>query len=188
MNYLWRDGGAEDATLRATKARLMRSMAQATTSSIQRGFLLSQARAYEGLVLVPKVVAPQAEQVAAQPADFVSRHRVRIDPLKAADIDALLRFEFPGQGAVALHIRRGVADFVADPDAYGRSADQTLRLSGEAWRQLYVNEAELADLVTAGQAEVEGDVAGAQVLLDLFDRLNPAKNTILQPPQSIHAP
>ena len=45
---------------------------------------------------------------------------------------ALLRFELPGQGAVALHIRRGVAEFLADPDAYGRSADHTLRPSGEA--------------------------------------------------------
>jgi len=185
LNYLWREAEEPDAELRETKARLMRAMAQATTASIHRAFLLTQALAYEGRVTVPKVVAPQADQVAQDPADFVNRHRVRIDPLKAGDTDALVRFEFPSRPAVGLHIHNGVADFVPEADAYPVRAAVTLKMTGEVWQKLYVNAAELSDLVTAGEASVEGDVAEAEALLGLFDRLVLAKNNILQRPRSI---
>jgi Putative neutral zinc metallopeptidase len=55
-------------------------------------------------------VAPAVEQIkASEPGTFVNYHRARIDPIKAQNTDAMIRFEFTDASnkPVALHVRRG---------------------------------------------------------------------------------
>jgi hypothetical protein len=86
---------------------------------IARTLSLTEALALEGKVTVPRLVPPTVEQIkAADPGEFVNRHRVRIDPVKAKDTVAMVRFEFTDakNEAVALHVRRGVVEYVENPE------------------------------------------------------------------------
>jgi hypothetical protein len=71
--------------------------------------------------------------------------------------------------AESLKIRNGVVDFVADADSNGLGAVATLKMSGEPWQRLYVNEAELADLISSGDVVVAGNADQAVALLNLFE-------------------
>jgi alkyl sulfatase BDS1-like metallo-beta-lactamase superfamily hydrolase len=183
VGYLWRVD-REDAELRALKADLLRGAALRTTSMIARTFALTEALALEGRATVPRLVAPRIEQItSAEPGEFVNRHRIRIDPIKAQDTDAMIRFEFTdaNDAAVALHVRRGVVEYVDDPDAYYRQADFTLRLTRAVWAQLYLSQATVSDLTDSGAIYVNGDAAACDVVLDLFDAYDPAHNTLVPP-------
>jgi hypothetical protein len=69
------------------------------------------------------------------PGEFVNRYRIRIDPEKSKDTDAVIRFEFTDASnkAVALHVRRGVVDYVESPDHYYRKADFILSQTRDVW-------------------------------------------------------
>jgi alkyl sulfatase BDS1-like metallo-beta-lactamase superfamily hydrolase len=154
---------------------------------------VSQALALEGKVSIPKVVAPTVDQIKAlEPGTFVNYHRVRIDPIKAQDTDAMIRFEFTDAGnkPAALHVRRGVVEYIDDPDRYFRKPDFTIALTRETWAKLYLSEATVRQLAASGEAKVTGDVAACDRVLDLFDKLDPVKNTLVPhiPPLAMHAP
>ena len=71
-------------------------------------------------------VAPTVEQIKApEPGTFVNYHQVRIDPIMAQKTDAMIRFEFTDASnkPVALHVRRGVVQYIEDPDRYFRQPD-----------------------------------------------------------------
>ncbi len=110
--------------------------AQHTTSMIAHPVSITQVLALEGKAKVPRLVPPTVEQIKSfEPGEFVNRYRIRIDPLKAKDTDSMIRFEFTDADntAVALHIRRGVVEYVEDPDHYYRKPDFTLALTREVW-------------------------------------------------------
>jgi alkyl sulfatase BDS1-like metallo-beta-lactamase superfamily hydrolase len=146
---------------------------------------LTETLALEGKVTVPRLVAPAVDQIqAADPGEFVNRHRIRIDPIKAQDTDAMIRFEFTDaqNKAVALHVRRGVVEYVAHPDLYYRRPDFTLALTRETWAKLYLNQATVVQLAGAGALHVTGDAAACDRVLELFDKFDPAKNMLVPPP------
>jgi alkyl sulfatase BDS1-like metallo-beta-lactamase superfamily hydrolase len=183
VGYLWRIDPA-DADTRQLKADLLRAAAQRTTSMIARPLSLTQALALESKVTVPRLVAPTVDQIkAADPGEFVNRHRIRIDPVKAKDADAMIRFEFTDANgkAVALHVRRGVVEYVENPDPYYRRPDFTLALTRETWAKLYLNQATVVQLAGAGALQVMGDAAACDRVLDLFDQFEVAKNTLIPP-------
>ena len=98
VGYLWRLD-PNDAELRRLKADLLRTAAQHTTSMIARTFSLTEALALEGKATVPRLLPPTVAQIKSfEPGEFVNRHRVRIDPVKAKDTDAMIRFEFTDAG------------------------------------------------------------------------------------------
>jgi len=69
-------------------------------------------------------VAPTVEQIKApEPGTFVNYHQVRIDPIMAQKTDAMIRFEFTDASnkPVALHVRRGVVQYIEDPDRISAS-------------------------------------------------------------------
>jgi alkyl sulfatase BDS1-like metallo-beta-lactamase superfamily hydrolase len=174
VGYLWRLD-PNDAELRRLKPDLLRTAAQHTTSMIARPMSLSAALALEGKVKVPRLVPPTLESIKSfEPGEFVNRHRVRIDPIKAKDTDAMIRFEFTDASnkAVALHIRRGVVEYVENADRYYRKPDFTLSLTREAWTKLHLNQATVAQLAGAGELKVTGDAAACDRVLDLFDRFD----------------
>jgi alkyl sulfatase BDS1-like metallo-beta-lactamase superfamily hydrolase len=138
--YLWRVE-PDNTELRRLKADLLRAAAQRTTSMIARTLALTEALALEGKATVPKLVAPTADQFTSfEPGEFVNRYRIRIDPAKASDTDTMIRFEFTDASntAVALHVRRGVVEYVENPDRYYRKPDFTLALTRAAWAKLYL--------------------------------------------------
>jgi alkyl sulfatase BDS1-like metallo-beta-lactamase superfamily hydrolase len=161
----------DDAEVKQLKADLLRSSAHAATASLTRAFMLSQALALEGKARLPRVIPPNAAQIAGNPPRFVDELRVRIDPIKAQDTDAVMRFDFVDgtQPSVALHVRRGVAQFVATPANYAHKADYVLRLNAETFAALFLNKQALAELLAGNKVELTGDRAQASAFLALFD-------------------
>src|SRR5262249_34637196 len=152
VNYVYRVD-PQDANARKLKAELLRRSAQASTSMLTRSIMLSQALALEGKIDLPTLVAPEAAEIAADPVKFVRVYRIRVDPVKAKDIDSVVQFNFTDgkKQSVAMHIRHGVVEYIEKPDAYYRSADIILELTSAAWAKLYRNEATVGNLIKAGQ-------------------------------------
>jgi alkyl sulfatase BDS1-like metallo-beta-lactamase superfamily hydrolase len=171
--YLWRIDPT-DAKLRQFRADLLRAAAQRTTSMIARTLSLTETLALEGKTTVPLLVPPTVEQIVSfEPGEFVNRHRIRIDPAKAKDTDSMIQFEFTDADnkTVALHVRRGVVEYVDNPDSYYRKPDFNLTLTRETWAKLHLNQATVKDLADAGDLRITGDVTACDAVLDLFDPL-----------------
>lgn len=181
VNYVYKLD-PDNKQVRQIKADALRKMGQLAVGSIGRSFLLSEARALEGKESIPKLVPPSPAVIAASPATFVQYHRVRIDPRKAEKTDSVIAFAF-GDRTVGLHVRRGVVEFLPDPDKHERKADVALAMDGATWAKLYLNQADLKSLVESGAARVtSGTLSQASALLDLFDTFDPAMNVTVRPP------
>ena len=173
-----------DKEVRQLKADILRQLAYRTTGSIARGFLLTEALALEGKVKSPLTIMPAAEIVAGSPATFVDYYRIRIDPGKSKDTDKVIEFVFADQKdhAVALHIRRGVAEFVPEPATYLKKADYVLKLDGKTWASVYLGTADMAEEIRSKKVKVtKGDEAELAALFNLFDKFNPASNFRIPP-------
>ena len=91
----------------------------------------------------------------------------------------MVAFAFPDK-TVALHVRRGIAEFVPDPTKYLRKPDITLAMDGETWAKLYLNQMDLKQLAESGAVKVtQGDAAAAAKILDLFDKFDPVRNATI---------
>ena len=179
VNYLYRLDPT-DTEARQRKADALRQMAYVSTGANDRAHLMSQALALEGKITLPRVVPPAAETVAALPVTFVDYFRVRIDPVKSGDTDRVLRFDFADGKSAGLHVRRAVAEFIADPDAHPRKPDIVMKLSGAAWAKVYLSAAPVEELIKSGEITVTaGEAADAARVLDLFDRYEPARAVVV---------
>ena len=179
VNYLYRLDPT-DADARKIKAEALRQMAYVSTGANNRAHLMSQALALEGKITLPRVVPPAPETIAAFPDTFVDYFRVRIDPDKSNDTNAVLRFDFPDGTSAGLHVRRAVAEFIEDPDAYPRQADIVLELSPEAWAKVYLSAAPVEELIEGGDITVvTGEADDAILVLDVFDRYDPTRAVVI---------
>jgi alkyl sulfatase BDS1-like metallo-beta-lactamase superfamily hydrolase len=161
-------------------------MAYVSTGANDRAHLMSQALALEGKVTLPRVVPPAPEAIAAFPTNFVDYFRVRIDPAKSGETDCVLRFDFPNDASAGLHVRRAVAEFIEDPDAYPREPDIVLKLSPAAWAKVYLSAAPIDELIEGGEITVTaGDAAEAARVLNLFDRYDPSRALVIPPRSQI---
>ncbi|MDX2454608.1 alkyl sulfatase C-terminal domain-containing protein, partial [Desulfosarcina sp.] len=173
-----------DKEVRQLKADILRQLGYRTTGSIARGFLLTDALALEGKVKSPLMILPSPEIVAGSPATFVDYYRIRIDPEKSKDTDKVVEFVFTEQKdqAVALHIRRGVAEFIPEPSTYLKKADYVVKLDGETWASVYLGTADMAAEIQSQKVEItKGDQTELVALFELFDKFNPASNFKIQP-------
>jgi len=177
-----------DKEVRQLKADLLRAMGHRTTGSIARAFLLTEARALEGEVTYPKIVPPSKETIAGSPETFVDYFRVRIDPKKSEEIDDVIEFVFTDKGnlAVALHVRRGIAEFVPVPADYYKPAGFTLKLDSETWADLYLSAISLSDAIKQGTVKLTGDAEAAEKLFVVFDAFEPTKNYRVPPVEVAH--
>jgi alkyl sulfatase BDS1-like metallo-beta-lactamase superfamily hydrolase len=151
-------------------------MGHRARGSIMRSFALSQALELEGKVNIPRVIPPAIEQIAAAPpAQYLSRYRVRIDPVRSADIDTMVRFVFTDADdtALALHLRRGVVEFIENPDQYPRDADYTLSLDRQTWGRIFLGQGDVSRLIDEGNVVVQGDPVGVVEFFSLFDDFKP---------------
>jgi alkyl sulfatase BDS1-like metallo-beta-lactamase superfamily hydrolase len=108
---------SNDKAARQIKTDAMRNMGQLSYSSIGRSFLISEARGLEGKEQIAKLVPPAPASIAADPATFVNYDRGRIDPRKTESVDKVIAVAFPDR-TVALHVRRGIAEFVPESANY----------------------------------------------------------------------
>lgn len=179
-NYLYRLD-PQDIEVRKTKAEALRQMAYVSTGANDRAHLMSQALALEGKVNIPRLVAPASRVIVESPTTFVNYFRVRIDPDKSGLTDRFLRFDFSNGDSAGLHIRRAVAEFIADPKKHYRAPDVTLAMSPETWSKVYLSSATPKELIDAGDIKVTGDVHEAERVLSLFDRYSMEKAVVIPP-------
>jgi len=171
----------DDKELCRIKADALRKLGQLASGSIGRSFLLSEARALEGKEKIPIRVLPEPGIIGSAPATFVNYHRVRIDPRLAENVDKVVTFTF-GDQTVGLHVRRGVAEFLAEPGKYLRKPDLALAMDGQTWARLYLNQSEISDEIRSGTVQVtQGDVATAIEILALFDKFDTENNVTVRP-------
>ena len=169
--------------LRNLKAELLRQMAYRTTGSIARAFLMTEALTLEGKISYPQLVPPGAEIIAASPETFVDFFRVRIDPVKSEDTDRVIEFVFTDKGnhAVALHVRRGIAEYIPVPAEYLKKSDYVLQMDSETWVGLYLSTVSLEEAVDSGQVKLTGNIKQVAAIFDMFDKFKPAKNYKVPP-------
>jgi len=173
----------KDKEVRQLKADILRQLGYRTTGSIARGFLLSDALALEGKIKSPLVVLPSPEIIAGSPATFVDYYRIYIDPEKSKNTDKVIEFVFTDHKdqTVALHVRRGVVEFIPEPSKYQKKADFVLKLDGKTWAELYLNSTTLGEAISSGKVKVEGEQKEVVVIFDMFDKFQPTKNYMVPP-------
>lgn len=155
---------------RKLKAGCLREMGYRAFATNSRSWYLTQARALEGGVAPVRATPVATAAIVERPGDYVDYFRVRIDPARSADIDRLLVLRLGPDQAYGLHLRGGLADFIADPDRYPRSADVVIALSPQTWALVYNNRGDPTALIDAGTISVErGTPEEAKRLLALFD-------------------
>jgi alkyl sulfatase BDS1-like metallo-beta-lactamase superfamily hydrolase len=169
----------QDMDARQLKADALRQMAYVSTGGSDRAHLMSQALALEGKVNIARVIPPPPAVVSASPTTFVDYFRVRIDPEKSDLTNKFIRFDFSNGTKAGLHIRRAVAEYVAEPEKYHREPDVILALSGETWTKLYVSQATPEELIENGEIKVTGDAEEAARLINLFDRYSPERAVVI---------
>ena len=173
----------KDKEVRQLKADLLRQMAYRTTGSIARAFLMTEALTLEGKIAYPKLVPPSAETIAGSPESFVDYFRVRIDPKKSENTDKIVKFIFTDKGneAVALHVRRGIVEYIPVPSEYYRESDYSIKLDSKTWAGLYLNAVTLNESIENGKVKVEGKSKELTDIFDMFDKFKPTKNYIVPP-------
>ncbi len=171
-----------DQAVRQMKADILRQMGHRTTGSIARAFLLTEALALEGKITYPKLIPPSQEIIAASPdtfVDFSGAHR----PAKSEDTDKVIEFVFTDKGnlGVALHVRRGIAEYLPVPADYYRQPDFVLKLDSEAWAGLYLSTLSFTDAVDSGKVKLTGGKGEMTEIFDMFDRFQPTQNYMVPP-------
>jgi alkyl sulfatase BDS1-like metallo-beta-lactamase superfamily hydrolase len=162
---------------------VLRQLAYLSTGANARSHLLTQALALEGKIVVPRIIPPQPQAIAAAPEVTVDYFRVRIDPKKSGDTDKVLLFDFQGDhSTVGLHIRRAVAEYLEDPDEHYKPGDVIMSLTGEAWAKLYLSQATVLELVKSEEIEMRrGTAKEAEHLIGLFDKYKQEKAVLVAP-------
>ncbi|MCH6233611.1 alkyl sulfatase dimerization domain-containing protein [Cognataquiflexum rubidum] len=175
-NYLFTID-AKDTEARKLLADVYRAMGQTSLSVIGRSFFLSEARALEGEVQIPRVVPPKPDIIAAKPTFFVDMFRVRIDPKKSENTEKMLVFNFSNGTTAGLHVRRGIAEFVPNPANHYRPADISCIVDTKTWADLYLNATTLDEAAKSGGVKMtKGSMEDLKFVMDLFDKFDPAKN------------
>lgn len=182
VNYIYKLN-PKDKDARIFKAKVLRKLAYLSTGANSRSHLLTQALTLEGKIVVPRLIPPQPEFIAAGPETTVNYFRVRIDPEKSGETDKVIVFDFQGDHkTVGLHIRRAVAEYLDDPDEHYKPADVIMSLSGKAWGKLYLSQATVQELVKSKEIEMRrGSSEEAGRLIGLFDKYRPEKAVLVAP-------
>ena len=105
--------------------------------------------------------------------------RVRLDPAKSGETNALIQFNFDDGETSALHVRRAVAEFIETPKDYSKKADFNVTMSNETWAKLYRNEESVAGLVSSGDIKVEGEESEFISVYNIFDVYTPENNVVI---------
>lgn len=179
VNYLWRLT-RRDPEVRTLKAELLTQMGRVTPAHTIRSWYLSQARALRGEVVIPRLQFPGTRFLAlSEPAATIDQYRIRIDPARAVAADTLCVLAIADRGARhALHARRGIAEFIADPATARRAPDLEIESGCEHWLRFFTCRAGLDEFL-AGVRLTRGSPDDARAFFALFDFYRPEDNDIL---------
>lgn len=156
---------------RTVKADILRSLAQIAAGTIARHFYLSHALELEEKITIPAAVPVGIDTVlAAEPTRFVDFQRIRLDPAKSRDADVVLAIELTDVDTTcALHVRKGVAEFVPGHDDQRRDPDLTASMTFRTWARLYTGDIDAACGVATGAITVDGDPDRLVAFFAMFD-------------------
>lgn len=168
------------AGMRAVKADALEAMGRVTPACTIRSWYLSQARALRGEVRIPRLQFPSLSILAlAPPATTIDQYRVRIAPERCADRDRILALSIADRGARhALHMRRGVVEFFADPDDCARAPDLELETGADNWLRFYSCRRGLDEFLEQARM-MRGAPQAAREFLSAFDVYAPEDNSIV---------
>ncbi len=173
----------EDQEARQLLADALRQMGYNTEASIPRSWYLTRALALEGKLQTPTVMFTGPESVlGSSPDTFVSHYRVRLDPKVSLGQEKQLSITLIGADAstMALHVRGGVAEFVADASQYYRKSDISISLSMDAWAGYYVGDISLDELLARDDVK-SLDPQAVKAFFSLFDQIHPSKAVLIAP-------
>ena len=178
-SYLYRLDPA-NREVRLLKADALRQMGRVTPAHTIRSWYLSQARALRGEVVIPRLQFPNTRILSmAPPAASIDQYRVRVDPEQSADMDTLLVLDVRDRASRhALHLRRGVVEFVSDPDAYRRKPDVELATDFDNWLRFFSCKRGLDEFLARTNL-THGSVGAARAFFAVFDFYAPEDNTIV---------
>ena len=173
-----------DKEVRQLKADILRQLGHRTTGSIARGFLLTEALALEGKIDSPLTVMPSAEIIASSPTTFVDFYRIRIDVEKSKATDKVIEFVFNDKNnkSVALHVRKGVVEYIPVPSKYLRKPDFTIEMDSKTWASIYLGTTDMSEAIQSKHIKLaKGDKAELISIFKMFDTFNPANNYKVPP-------
>lgn len=173
-----------DRAVQTLKADILQQMGRVTPAHTIRSWYVSQARALRGEVKIPRLQFANPRVLAlADPADTVEQFRVRIDPVKSADMDTIVAIAFADRRERhAWHLRRGVVEFVRDPVTCRRAPDLELVVDYDNWLRFFACKRSLPDFLAAAKI-VRGDASGIEAFFAAFDYYASEDNTICPPPR-----
>lgn len=158
----------DNADDRQRKARALRELGRRSRSSITRNYYLVEARELEGRVdsfSVPH--RSYAKLIDGGPEMALEMLRYEVDPVRAAGLSCACDIAFPDRDRrLRLDLRNCV--LLVDPAPAGRSGS-TLEISFDDFAKLLCNEASLRDLLSRGEAVINGPDEPVMQLLACFD-------------------
>ena len=158
------DGGSDDD--RALLARVLRTMAQRTTSSNARNWALTRARELEGSLDLRRHRVHRFGRgtVLTNPlASSVAALRVVLDPDLAAGLDRELRWELTDGQRAGLRLRDGVA-----VPTDGGDADLAMALDLATWADVLAAKTTLTEAIDDGRITTD-DPDGVRTFLACFE-------------------
>lgn len=169
-----------DTEVRALKADALERMGRVTPAATTRSWYVTQARALRDEVRVPRLQFPSMAILAlSPPAATIDQYRVRVDPERCADTDRILVLSISDRAARhALHLRRGVVEFVADPAECARAPDLELATTHDNWLRFFSCRRGLDDFLAQSDC-TRGTADAARAFFAAFDFFAPEDNTIL---------
>jgi alkyl sulfatase BDS1-like metallo-beta-lactamase superfamily hydrolase len=183
VNYVFRLD-PQDRDIRRLKADILHKLGHITPAQTIRSWYLSQAAALRGDLRIPLLQFANIRILAlADPAESIDQYRVRIDPGKSADLDIVLAIAIADRGTRhALHLRRGVVEFVRNPDDCRRAPEIEVVTDFENWLRFFSCKRSLADFLAAATFR-RGDAAAAERFFSAFDAFDLAANPVLDGPR-----
>lgn len=167
----------QDKDVRKLLAEVYRTMGQLSFGSIGRNFFIAEARALEGSEVIPTLIPPRLQVIENDPKFFVNLYRIRIDPRKSENTEKMVVFNFTNGTTAGLHVRKGIAEFVADPAKHYRPADIAATVDAKTWAAMYLNAVTLDEAAKSGGVKMaKGSLEDLKAVMDLFDKFDPAKN------------
>lgn len=154
------------------KADALRHLGQRQRSSITRNYYLTQARELEGKAntfAVPHRTPGKVRE--ADPIAYVELLRYEVDPRRAEGIEGKMTLRLTGtdpESRFAMMLSNSVLH-VAPVD--GTEA-ANLSLSFEDWAEVIAGSTRLADLLSSGQAKIDGARDTVARILSVFDTTN----------------
>ena len=158
---------ASDATDRELLARVLRTIAERTTSANIRNWCLTRARHWDGSQDATRLTThrlSRAVLLSGSANDAVHVLRVLVDPDAIDGIDARVAFDFADRGQSGLHVRNNVC-----VPTTGEDAPHVVSTSMATWAALLTNSTTLGDALASKSLTITGDAALVTRILSAFD-------------------